>query len=126
AVWWGRGVAGFRSWSSLSEGAWAARFLCLLAPQLWAGEGPRSARSGHGVLPLDWVALRRVHREEFVSRQARSAAEAVALHAADRRPQSKGQKAIKNHLARQGRVLSSAVGASAPRTPTRSARRRGD
>ena len=63
--------------------------LCLLALEIWAGRGPWSAKVRAGQVPGErserlWGAA--------PSLWARSAAEAVALRGADRRPQSEGQK----------------------------------
>ena len=63
-------------------------FFCLLALEIWAGLGPWSARFGRGSSPVSAAnvvgGLARARGPE------RSAA--VALRAADRRPQSEGQK----------------------------------
>ena len=61
----------------------------LLALEIWAGRGPWSAKVRAGQVPGErserlWGAA--------PSLWARSAAEAVALRGADRRPQSEGQK----------------------------------
>ena len=66
-----------------------ARSFCLLALEIWAGRGPWSAKVRAGQVPGErserlWGAA--------PSLWARSAAEAVALRGADRRPQSEGQK----------------------------------
>jgi hypothetical protein len=85
-----------RVWTSrASMDASPPIFFPVLAPQLWAGEGPCGARSGRGVFLFQRMAGRGLGRESPRAARPGSATQAVALRAAVRRPQSKGQKA--NH-----------------------------
>jgi hypothetical protein len=72
-------------------GAWAARFVCLLALEIWAGKRRESAtvRARSSSSDPEGSGYRRSPR----ALGPEASAKAVALRAAVRRPESKGQKA---------------------------------
>lgn len=79
----------------------AACSVCLLAMTIWAGIGPRSARSGRRDGAGELASNRRYRDEPC----ARSEAEAVALRAEDRRPQSKARRQTNMGLGPQAQAI---------------------